>query len=807
MSGDKEATVKAKDFSDYAVTVGTLEVQGELVGAGVNKIITDASTAQYTASTVSADYNQLITDIAADSSVSMVEKPALKSRWDEIVVEYPLVKSNAVTAGISATGTEYLAYVAAYEALDTYLNTTLAIFADMAVSTTINASTFATKFSDYYTGRSNLTGVATVSAVPTYAPQYIGAFLFSTLPEIANKYDTATAYSATAKECGIYYYDELGTPVWNKINAPSSQQISASWPDICKAVKSEDAGGFAGGPYPTIAAWVTLTEYAGDDAVINSGNYYTCITAGTSGATGPVGTGTNEEDGTAYWNYVNSLNSFYSMAGINYSEVLGADVFFGNKILANDIELPATGKIRSGYSSDGFPVEAGKGFFIGDNGIKIGMGQFGGILETPVLETTDPQTGDTVSAPAGSRWMGTDFITNFTGLADGSTNATGTIDSIRTVDYLLKGDSNSYIYQSDDAVETLAVGSSPPLGRTFWNEVKTMVSKVRGYAKIYVDISNQFGFGTTGIMIYQNGVLKYEANGLNSIFYVTHSVGLTLTPDDSVSIYVDAERLTTYTKQFRICPVINTIGIVFTDDTVEAIKTGGAYALSGNVAVTGYDEFVTADNDTYWYGLTFINYFDALVRPYVEQLVLGGTFISGTKTPASIYINGNTSLRITFDDASTLTIYASTYYNYPATDHIDLLDDPGEIEMFTNFSFNPENYGSDLLFKLYHLTTLLFQVYPEGRMYLTAGRKPSGTIHTATATEEQLFELMKGHIPATNDTLCVHGYCNGYVVSRAIRTSSTEISFSGYRVSDGAISTFTITDGDTSPTFATSMTW
>ena len=54
----------------------------------------------------------------------------------------------------------------------------------------------------------------------------------------------------------------------------------------------------------TQALWVTLTPYVVGDYVRNSSDLvYKCVTAGTSGATGPVGTGPGELDGTVVWDY------------------------------------------------------------------------------------------------------------------------------------------------------------------------------------------------------------------------------------------------------------------------------------------------------------------------------------------------------------------------------------------------------------------------------------------------------------------------------------------------------------------------
>jgi hypothetical protein len=59
--------------------------------------------------------------------------------------------------------------------------------------------------------------------------------------------------------------------------------------------------------------WVTATPYVVGDYVRNAGgNVYKCVVAGTSGATGPVGTGPGEIDGTVTWDYkgpVQNINS------------------------------------------------------------------------------------------------------------------------------------------------------------------------------------------------------------------------------------------------------------------------------------------------------------------------------------------------------------------------------------------------------------------------------------------------------------------------------------------------------------------
>lgn len=54
----------------------------------------------------------------------------------------------------------------------------------------------------------------------------------------------------------------------------------------------------------TWTAWAASTAYTVDTLCTKDGNVYHCVGAGTSGTTGPSGTGTNITDGTAKWNYV-----------------------------------------------------------------------------------------------------------------------------------------------------------------------------------------------------------------------------------------------------------------------------------------------------------------------------------------------------------------------------------------------------------------------------------------------------------------------------------------------------------------------
>jgi len=441
-------------------------------------------------------------------------------------------------------------------------------------------------------------------------------------------------------------------------------------------------------------------------------------------------------------------------------------------------------------------LRGGTAEFSGD--VDMQNGTVRGVLDTPVLKTTEPQTGDEIAAPAFTHWPGSTLITHCAGLADGehAVDATSTFGGKNVTKIFKGGTTYAPYYQRDDAIEDTDSAA--------WLTMKTLVSTVEGPIRIFYSIKPAAGsYVASRILI--NGVSTGGYGSGDSTAYLTCIYLAFLHVDDVVELQiVSLAKGSVYCSNFRICPDLNTIGVYNdTDSTSLAISSTAYITETGNINIAALDDFIAAH--THWNGLAFITLFAGKVRTLIEQLVAGHTFNS--KTPLSVYITGTSSIRITFTDTTALIVYANLYYSYPTTDHIDLLTDPGEISMFDDFTFNPENYGSDLLFKLYYLTTLLFQIYPEGRMLLTAGRAPSGAIHTASTTEEALFEMMKTHIPATGDILCVHGFCNGFVVSRASRVSATEIGFNGYRLSDGVVSSFTITDGDTSPTFAASMTW
>ena len=613
--------LKDKDYGQYALTVGSLEVAGELTGAAVSKIITDSTAAQHTASLLYSTYDAFITSIISDGKLSVAEKADLARRWDEIETEYPLVKTNAENVGVNTSNATYEAYETAYTNLNTYLNGASGVLVDMSVASDIDAAAFTTLYTAYTTALYNLIGLTyntTITTAAATAPKYIGAYLYTALPATANAADTALAYSLTEAECGIYFY----ASGWSKLTPPTSLQISQAWPDVCRAVLAESAGGFPGGPYPA-SPNNTVDKYIG--------------------------------------------------GGVNYSEVLGANLAFINSLFANNITLPSGGIIQSGTPT------TGSGFRIGASGIEIGSGDFYGTLKTPVLQTQNGQGGDTISAPSPTYWPGSAFVTHCEGSLDTGWIAVDGSSSFDTknISHIIKpaGTLSSVSYQSSDASASAA--------STTWTTVKTMTCKVTGEAYLSCLLNGQSLYGNSHARILLNGSQVAYAINTGGILRLSNTLVagyVTLSDGDTIIVQVYTEKTyrgvgLAYITNFRVSPSEDTVGVYYNvTDKILVIENDKYYDEAGTVDVSG-SEFATATYDTYWNGLEFINLFDAKVSPFVTQEVASGTFNS--KTAETVYIAGNNYMTIAYVSGDPDTINATGYYNY--TGSVVLLDSDGAV--------------------------------------------------------------------------------------------------------------------------------
>lgn len=115
-----------------------------------NKAAIDAQKAANTA-------NSLLADIASDSKLVATEKQQVKKEWDIIVSEKSTYVTQAGTFGVSTTS-----YVAAYDALNAYLNVTIItpnitpLLASLTATSDIDSATFRSTFGTYYTARTAL---------------------------------------------------------------------------------------------------------------------------------------------------------------------------------------------------------------------------------------------------------------------------------------------------------------------------------------------------------------------------------------------------------------------------------------------------------------------------------------------------------------------------------------------------------------------------------------------------------------------------------------------------------------------------
>jgi len=95
----------------------------------------------------------------------------------------------------------------------------------------------------------------------------------------------------------------------------------------------------------TLPAWEADVDYDATDLVLHTGATYVCTQAGTSGGSGPTGTGTGIVDGTCLWDYVEP-GSEIAETLLGLREVaLQLEGFTGS---SSSIANPAAGLVEAG---------------------------------------------------------------------------------------------------------------------------------------------------------------------------------------------------------------------------------------------------------------------------------------------------------------------------------------------------------------------------------------------------------------------------------------------------------------------------
>lgn len=114
--------------------------------------------------TLNGDINSLrqdVDNISDDGKITPQEKPQIQREWNDVIVQNKAkIDAQAVQYSLTSEA-EYVNYVSAYNDLNTYLNTTLQLFANMSTTTILtdegsNSVEFNQKFSNYYLAQANI---------------------------------------------------------------------------------------------------------------------------------------------------------------------------------------------------------------------------------------------------------------------------------------------------------------------------------------------------------------------------------------------------------------------------------------------------------------------------------------------------------------------------------------------------------------------------------------------------------------------------------------------------------------------------
>ena len=144
-----------------AALAGAINTAAETAHSA-NATAASAQSAAATASTDAANAVNKVNDIADDNKITPDEKYVLAKEWEIIKGEKPLNEAQATTFTIT---TEKTAYTNAYNALNTYLNTTYPILTNLTTTTAIaSGSAMRALYKTYYDAKTVLLNLIAVKA-------------------------------------------------------------------------------------------------------------------------------------------------------------------------------------------------------------------------------------------------------------------------------------------------------------------------------------------------------------------------------------------------------------------------------------------------------------------------------------------------------------------------------------------------------------------------------------------------------------------------------------------------------------------
>ena len=140
--------LESEDKSSKDLTVGKLNVLGEIKNGALDSIHTHLQTQDGRQSKIIADMQKLYESISADGVISAAEKQLLKKEMTIIDTEYPIIVSKAEKA--KKNERDILAFKEAYKRLTDYLYNDLKIFDNMSEPLAVDRDAFNKVFADYY---------------------------------------------------------------------------------------------------------------------------------------------------------------------------------------------------------------------------------------------------------------------------------------------------------------------------------------------------------------------------------------------------------------------------------------------------------------------------------------------------------------------------------------------------------------------------------------------------------------------------------------------------------------------------------
>lgn len=143
-TSDVNAVTLKTNFKNY------YDAKLALLNEVSNAIQSNVETADNTANTAKSNAetaNRAISDMANDNLVTPIEKQTIADIWDRMKREYPSMIAQAGKYGLNS---EQTAYSNAYNALNTYLNTTTKMFSSMSSNTSVDGAKLQDLVNTYY---------------------------------------------------------------------------------------------------------------------------------------------------------------------------------------------------------------------------------------------------------------------------------------------------------------------------------------------------------------------------------------------------------------------------------------------------------------------------------------------------------------------------------------------------------------------------------------------------------------------------------------------------------------------------------